>query len=385
MTKILVAEDDRRIRALVVDILFDDGYDVLESKTGVETFELACQEFPDLILLDVMMPKMDGFEVLKKLRENPLTEAMPVIMLTAMRVLDGEQEAMKLGVQHYISKPFDPDMLQTTVRVALRDAGTTEKKGYLDDSSKVWGDSTADRIAIDGLESPTYIPLGDKLVLLEKILEGGIRLGSLTLLEGPSATGKSLICQYVSSGGLLNGHSVGYFTSQHTPRSLENQMSSIGLDVSEYIQAEKLNVYPLEEPITGEDSGALLEALALDMERIQIIHDIIVVDAITNLTSSSQEQSIISFFTTCKRLCGKGLTILLVTHPSAFNAELLARVCSLCETHLNLRTGKVKDKVVRTVQVIKVNDVDLDKDNEVSFRVESGVGINVIPYSRAKA
>ena len=358
---------------------------MLEAKDGGEAFQIACQQLPDLIVLDVMMPVMDGFEVLRKLRETPPTEAIPVILLTAVRVLEGEQEAMKLGVHHYISKPFDPGMLQTTVRVALRDAGKMENNDYLDDSTKVWGGSPTDRSTIDGLESPTYIPLGDQLVLLEKTLEGGIRLGSLTLLEGPSGTGKSLICQYVTSGSLLDGHSVGFFTSQHTPRSLENQMSSIGLDVSEYIQAEKLNVYPLEEPITGQDSGAVLEALALDMERIQINHDVIVVDAITNLTSSSQEQSIISFFTTCKRLCSKGLTILLVTHSSAFNAELLARVCSLCETHLNLRTGKVKDKVVRTVKVIKVNDVDLDKDNEVSFQVKSGVGINVIPYSQVKA
>ena len=84
MTKILVAEDERDIRELVIDTLFDNGYDVLESKDGWETVQTANKEIPDLILLDVMMPGMDGFEVMKNLRENPLTGAIPVVMLTSM-------------------------------------------------------------------------------------------------------------------------------------------------------------------------------------------------------------------------------------------------------------------------------------------------------------
>ena len=57
----------------------------------------------------------------------------------------------------------------------------------------------------------------------------------------------------------------------------------------------------------------------------------------------------------------------------------------MCETHLSLRTGKVRDKVVRVVKVAKLDDVDWDKDNEASFGVESGIGISIIPYSSAKA
>jgi len=386
MTKILIAEDERRIRELVVDTLFDCGYDMLESKDGGETYQKACRELPDLIILDVMMPVMDGFEVLRKLRENPLTESIPVVMLTAVWASEGEQKAMNFGVRHYISKPFDPDTLESTVKVALREAGTVADYGddSADDSAKVWGGSTSYRSTPGGLESPKLIPLGEKLIRLEKMMGGGIRLGSFTLLDGPSATGKSVLCQYFTSGALLDGHSVAYFASQHTPRSLTTQVGSIGLNWSKYIRSEKLDVYPLEEPITGEDSGPLLAALALDMERIQAKYDFIVLDAVTNLVSSSKDQSVIGFFSTCKRLCSKGQTIQVVTHSSAFNADLLIRVCALCETHLKLRTGKLKDKVVRTVEVVKVNDVDLNKDNEVSFEIEPEVGINVIPYSQVK-
>jgi DNA-binding response OmpR family regulator len=89
MTKILVAEDERDIRELVVDTLFDKGYDILESKDDREAVDIAIKEAPDLILLDVTMPFLDGFAVVKKLKENILTESIPVVMLTAMGALDG--------------------------------------------------------------------------------------------------------------------------------------------------------------------------------------------------------------------------------------------------------------------------------------------------------
>ena len=101
MIKILVAEDERDIRELVVDTLFDKGYDILESKDGREAVDIAIKEAPDLILLDVTMPFLDGFAVVKKLKENILTESIPVVMLTAMGALDGEQNALDLGVKHY--------------------------------------------------------------------------------------------------------------------------------------------------------------------------------------------------------------------------------------------------------------------------------------------
>ena len=132
MTKALVVEDERDIRQLLVDNLFDFGYDVLESRDGGEAVQMASQELPDLIFLDVMLPVMDGFKVLRELRENPLTEAIPVILLTAVGAPEGEQRAMDLGVRHYISKPFEPETLRATLRVALREAGVTA--GQEDDS-----------------------------------------------------------------------------------------------------------------------------------------------------------------------------------------------------------------------------------------------------------
>ena len=100
MTKILVAEDDQYIRELLVDALFDTGYDVIEAKDGSAALEKASQEQPGLILLDVWMPALDGFQVLGKLREDPATESMPVVMLTALPAVEGESQGLELGVLH---------------------------------------------------------------------------------------------------------------------------------------------------------------------------------------------------------------------------------------------------------------------------------------------
>ena len=105
-----------------------------------------------------------------------------------------------------------------------------------------------------------------------------------------------------------------------TPKSLEAQVKSIGMDWSEHVKLEKLVVYLLQPPFTGQDSGKLLAELSMEMERAQSKHQIIILDAITNLASSSQEQATIGFFTTCNRLTNMDLTIFLVSHSVAFNA-----------------------------------------------------------------
>ena len=120
MTKVLVVDDEQDIRDLLVDTLSDAGYEVIEAKNGGSAIDKAFLELPDVILLDVWMPVMDGFEVLKKLRENPATEAIPVILLTALPQSHGSKPSWELGVRHYIEKPFDSDHVQLAVKVALR-------------------------------------------------------------------------------------------------------------------------------------------------------------------------------------------------------------------------------------------------------------------------
>ena len=116
MTKILVVEDERRIRELLVDILRDSGFDVIEAEDGSEGLEKACSEHPDIILLDVMMPAMDGFQVLEKLKDDPAVQSIAVIMVTAKGQDTDVVKAKEMGAIGYICKPWEPDEIETQVK-----------------------------------------------------------------------------------------------------------------------------------------------------------------------------------------------------------------------------------------------------------------------------
>jgi DNA-binding response OmpR family regulator len=124
--KILVAEDERDIRELIGFTLRFAGFDVFLAKNGEEAVEQAPQLRPDLIMLDVRMPKMTGYEACRALKSNPETSSIPVVILSA-KGQDGEiQEGIESGADHYIVKPFAPDELTSRVREILRSTGVLE-------------------------------------------------------------------------------------------------------------------------------------------------------------------------------------------------------------------------------------------------------------------
>ena len=124
MALILVADDEKNVRLSLKYLLEDLGYAVIEAEDGEAALELAAQEHPDVILLDVWLPDLDGFHVLRALRQNKTTKELPVILLTGMAAIEGEQAAFDLGVTHYITKPWEPSALESAIKVALREATT---------------------------------------------------------------------------------------------------------------------------------------------------------------------------------------------------------------------------------------------------------------------
>ena len=95
MSKILVADDDPDIRALLFYLLEDAGHEVSEAANGRSAVHQVQQEVPDLVLLDVLMPIMDGIQVLKQLRDNPETKSLPVVMLTDFSILDEQNPSLE--------------------------------------------------------------------------------------------------------------------------------------------------------------------------------------------------------------------------------------------------------------------------------------------------
>src|SRR5438128_8219452 len=108
---ILVVDDDPKIVRVVEINLTQEGYQVRTAADGEAALAAVAQEPPDLVLLDVMMPRMDGFETLKRLKADPASADIPVVMLTARAQDEDVFEGYGTGAQWYLTKPFEPEEL----------------------------------------------------------------------------------------------------------------------------------------------------------------------------------------------------------------------------------------------------------------------------------
>jgi CheY-like chemotaxis protein len=116
--KILVADDEPGVR-LTVSRMLEKEYVVLEAVNGEEAVDIAQGQKPDLILMDLIMPKMDGYTACSKIRANPATKAIPVVILTAVGHEPNKKFAEEVGANGYITKPFLLKDLENTIRKIL--------------------------------------------------------------------------------------------------------------------------------------------------------------------------------------------------------------------------------------------------------------------------
>ena len=119
MIKVLVVDDEEIVRRSIANALLNRDYMVLQAKSGPVALTMCEIERPDVILLDVLMPEMDGFEVVEKLRENPDTKEIPVVIVSALSEQEVKHAAKQYAVKHYISKPWTADSLDVTIQLAL--------------------------------------------------------------------------------------------------------------------------------------------------------------------------------------------------------------------------------------------------------------------------
>jgi two-component system response regulator RpaA len=131
LSRILVIEDEQAIAELVkinLDLL---GHQVITAPDGIKGLAMSQQNRPDLIVLDVMMPDLDGFTVCQRLRQNPQTNHIPVLMLTALSTTKDKVAGFDAGADDYLPKPFDIPELQVRVRALLRRAGSVPNSSSL--------------------------------------------------------------------------------------------------------------------------------------------------------------------------------------------------------------------------------------------------------------
>ncbi len=165
---ILIVDDTEANIDVLVESLGDD-YEVRVAMSGQSALDQVAQEAPDIILLDIMMPEMDGYEVCQRLKEEEKTRAIPIIFLTAMTEYRNEKRGLDLGAVDYITKPFNPDIVKARVRNHL------ELKRYRDHLEELVAKRTEEKMLIINTFGMIVDP-----VVRDRMLEGKIELGGET-------------------------------------------------------------------------------------------------------------------------------------------------------------------------------------------------------------
>jgi DNA-binding response OmpR family regulator len=123
MPKILIAEDEPDIRDLIAFTLRFAGYEVATANNGEEAVQMASREFPDLILMDVRMPRMTGYDACRVMKADPELKDIPIVFLSAKGQESEIKTGMDVGAEDYLLKPFAPDQLTDRVRAILAKFG----------------------------------------------------------------------------------------------------------------------------------------------------------------------------------------------------------------------------------------------------------------------
>ena len=170
---VLIAEDESDIRDLISFNLEQEQMKTLLAKDGVEAFEIAKEKSPDLIVLDLMLPRMDGVTVFKELRQDSRTRDIPVIMLTAKAQLDDVITGLEMGADDYLTKPFSPKELVLRIKALLKRINTTTANSTIS-SGKFRLDKNTLHCFVSG-EQVDLTPTEFKLLLLLVEREGTVQ------------------------------------------------------------------------------------------------------------------------------------------------------------------------------------------------------------------
>ncbi|MEL7673959.1 MAG: adenylate/guanylate cyclase domain-containing protein [Chloroflexota bacterium] len=161
MPRVLVAEDNRDSRELVSDILVSLGYTPVLAENGRVALELIHAQPPDLVILDVNMPEVDGFEVCAAVKRNPSTAKIPVIMLTAHTDVESRVTGLGLGADDYLDKPFHPRELIARIETRLRaKAITDDLRAQGEELRRTFERFVGPEIVEQLMEDPTHVKLG---------------------------------------------------------------------------------------------------------------------------------------------------------------------------------------------------------------------------------
>jgi archaeal flagellar protein FlaH len=217
---------------------------------------------------------------------------------------------------------------------------------------------------------------------IDKRLGGGIPVGSLTLIEGQSDAGKSVLAQQMMWGALADGHRVLLFTTENTVKSMHSQMESLGLGIIDSLLLGWMKIFTVEA--SQMKASNTFDHIIEGILAFPTYH-LIVIDSLTPVIAHSTTECVIDYFEKCKKLCDNGKTIINIAHTYAFDEQVLIRIRSACDAHFRLRIEEVGDKLVKVLEVAKVRGADKNTGNIMSFDVDPGIGMRIMPVGRARA
>ncbi len=348
--KILVVESNPQLIDLVRYPLEDEGHTVFTASDGPEGLKQAVRTQPDLVLVGFKLRSMKGSSFARRLRKDPVTDHVPIVMLADENQLEDLNIGPRSAVDDFLIRPFSAVELVTKI-----------------------GPLLASRDDTDALISTGNGELDSKM-------GGGIPLKSLTLIEGDSGAGKSVLSQQMMHGCLDDGYKLSLFTSENTVKSLVKQMRSLNLDITDYLLLDKIRIFPIETSSLGQEGPSILMRAMKDQKG----RDMVFVDSVTTTIPLCSDTEVLAFFETAKRLCADGTTVVIIVHSHGLTREMLIRIRSLCDAHFQMRTEEVGNKLVKTLEATKVRGAEQSTGNIVSFEVEPGWGMRIIPISKVR-
>jgi CheY-like chemotaxis protein len=359
---VLIVDDSRDILLFLRTALTRAGYRVSEATHGEEALARLAEDAPDLVISDIMMPEMDGFELLARIRADRRFVVLPVIFLTAAGNADIEERARSLGVEHFLDKPVSTRRLIATVQ------GTLDRFTQLRNAGMLRA-ATAAPVAWDAVPSGID-PLDD--------LTGGLPRGRTYYLTGDVGAGKTpFVVQYMH-WALARGEGAVLVTTDR-PSVLLQMARGLGFPLDPFIEQERLALLELaasvDQLLEQPSDLRLMVRDLLDHASAVNASRIAIASALTVLGGSPGLELTASLVTTFLReLEDSTLTTLLVGEPPATPAEQLAEAFLRRSTFGSIQLTRHPDRDdVRILTVERMLGASVNQ-GDCLFRVETGVG-----------
>lgn len=363
--KILIADDEPNILMLTSMMLDDLGYKTILANNGAQAIEKALQEFPDLVITDIVMPEKDGFEVCKTLRENKDFADVPIIILSAIGDEFNKITGFEGGADDYITKPFNLDELKSRVETLLlrrQESKVVAARGKEKNSSNKKDEVEIDRIS-SGIKE------------LDNLLGGGFPKGSNILLIGPLGTGKSTMGRKFILEGLHNKDRCMFVTVDDSPKLIRDKLSSsLEIDVREY---EELDLFSIVDAYSW-SSGASERKEKFRIEGILDLNQFSMIIADSGQSIGHSIQS---------KLGGRriidSISSLLVNFDLSMAQRFLSQLArtslafGMVNTLFVLEEGTVSEYVLNNIKYIMDGVIETkEKDGQLYLRIASMKWIN---------